>query len=233
MKKYAVYSGTRNLYSIMLPAVKSLLDNSDVDIVYLLIEDDVFPYPIPDCVKTINVSNQMFFKPGSPNYSCSWTYMALLRAAYCYIFPDIDRILCLDVDTIVLHDISPIWGYDLTDYYLAGVAEPDKALKDSPYVNMGVTLHNLEKLRDGRADHLIDILNTSPFCFPEQDVFNIYCAGHVLEIAPEFNVSVCTKPAKQAWVRHFAAEPKSKWTASSEFTHYKSLDWNEVLHGRK
>lgn len=42
--KTAVYTGTKNLYPHMIPAIKSLLFNSDVDIIYLLIEDDVFPF---------------------------------------------------------------------------------------------------------------------------------------------------------------------------------------------
>ena len=65
--KAAAYTGTRNLYSGMVPAVKSLLAHSDVEKVYLLIEDDEFPYYLPDCVETVNVSNQTYFRPGGPN----------------------------------------------------------------------------------------------------------------------------------------------------------------------
>jgi len=55
--KVAAYSGTRNVYYRMIPAVKSLLKNSDVDKVYLLIEDDIFPYDLPDKIVPINISN--------------------------------------------------------------------------------------------------------------------------------------------------------------------------------
>jgi hypothetical protein len=55
--KVAAYSGTRNVYYRMIPAVKSLLKNSNIDLVYLLIEDDIFPYDLPEKVKCINVSN--------------------------------------------------------------------------------------------------------------------------------------------------------------------------------
>ena len=41
--KAAVYTGTKNLYKAMVPAVKSLVCNSDVDKIYLFIEDDKFP----------------------------------------------------------------------------------------------------------------------------------------------------------------------------------------------
>ena len=45
--RVAAYCGTRNLYKDMVPAVKSLLVNSNVDKIYLLIEDDQFPYKLP------------------------------------------------------------------------------------------------------------------------------------------------------------------------------------------
>lgn len=47
--------------------------------------------------------------------------MVLLRAAYANIFWQYDRILSLDVDTIVVDDISGLWDIDLEDNYLAAV----------------------------------------------------------------------------------------------------------------
>ena len=51
----------RNLYPDMLPAIKSMLMNGKPDLIYLLIEDEKFPYWLPSNVKTINVSGQKFF----------------------------------------------------------------------------------------------------------------------------------------------------------------------------
>ena len=42
--KVAVYAGTKNLYSEMATAAKSLANNSSVDLIYFLIEDSEFPY---------------------------------------------------------------------------------------------------------------------------------------------------------------------------------------------
>ena len=104
-----MYVGTRNHYDFMYWSLKSLLKNSDVDEVYLMIEDDEFPHPIPPCVTPINVSGQTIFPKGGPNYGCQWTYMTLLRAAAALLFPTLDRILTLDNDTIVVDDISDLW----------------------------------------------------------------------------------------------------------------------------
>ena len=230
--KYAVYSGTRNVYELMLPSVKSVLDNSDVDKIFLLIEDDKFPVALPSCVETINVSNQPYFPPDGPNYKCRWSYMVLLRAAYCYIFPDIDKILSLDMDTIAVKDISLLWNYDISDAYFAGVVEPLKS-KNYPYLNMGVTLHNLAKLRDNKAAQIINILNTTPHQFPEQDVFNIYCCGHTVQLPAEYNCSMCTEKAQEVWIRHFAAEPVEKWTKTKEYRYYNDIPFRSVLHDRR
>ena len=69
-KKIAAYTGTRNLYEMMVPAVKSIICNSDVDEVWLFIEDDKFPdeYGMPsEIVKTRNVSDQIYFAENGPN----------------------------------------------------------------------------------------------------------------------------------------------------------------------
>ena len=39
----------------------------------------------------------------------SFTYLAMMRAALAKLFPDIDRILSLDVDTIIDQNISDLW----------------------------------------------------------------------------------------------------------------------------
>ena len=44
--KVAVYAGTRNLYEQMYVCVKSLMANTIMDKVYLLIEDYEFPYEV-------------------------------------------------------------------------------------------------------------------------------------------------------------------------------------------
>ena len=50
--------------------------------------------------------------------------MVLLRVVFTKIFPHLDRILTIDNDTIVKHNISELWNLDITDYYFAGTTEP-------------------------------------------------------------------------------------------------------------
>lgn len=202
--KAACYCGTRNLYADMIPAVNSLLANSDVDKVYLLIEDDAFPYEFPPKVETINVSNQPYFKRDGPNYNQGWTYMVLMRAALHRAFPTISRILSLDVDTIVAKDISELWDLPIDDYYLAAAKEPYKS-RYRTYVNCGVMLLNLDKLRDGKGDELIDALNTYRYGFNEQDCIAERCQGGIYVMSSDYNANNYTEPTSTPKIVHFAA----------------------------
>lgn len=70
--------------------------------------------------------------------------MVLIRAALPKIFPDLDRILTLDVDTLVRDNISHLWDMDLDDYYLAATREEDLSKEEHrDYINMGVAMFNL------------------------------------------------------------------------------------------
>ena len=84
-----VYSGTRNLYECMLPSITSLLEHNTPRTIYILIEDDTFPYELPEVCETINVSalKDKYFLPNGPNMNSPFTYMAMMRIAYADLFP--------------------------------------------------------------------------------------------------------------------------------------------------
>lgn len=204
--KAAVYSGTRNIYKDMIPSMKSLLIHSDVDKIYFLIEDDEFPYPLPPEVECINVSNQIYFPKDGPNYNSNWSYMILLRGALTKIFPQLDKILSLDCDTIIEENISFLWDIPLEDYYLAAVKEVHKTTFNKLYINTGVMLLNLKKIReDKKDDEIISDLNTYKRAFPEQDCFNDLFFGKILELSSDYNVNYYTKKPLHKKILHFAA----------------------------
>lgn len=218
MKKIVVYAGTRNYYAHMLPAVTSLLVNSSVDRVYLLIEDDVFPYKLPDRVHIINVSNQGYFKSSSPNYNCKWTYMAMMKMALPYLLPQYDRYLYLDVDTIVDKNIDDIWDIDMGDCCFAAVKETHKSHDDILYFNAGVLLIDRKNFVDsGLCDSVISALNTIKFPFPEQDCMNKVCSGKIREIPSDYNVSALHETPKVIKIIHYAT--------------YK--DWSKMVYYQK
>lgn len=229
--KAAAYMGTRNLYKQMMVAAKSLIFNSDVDKVYLLIEDDEFPYELPDIVETRNVSNQPYFDPQGPNYKSQYTYMVMMKCALFKEFPDLDRILSLDVDTIVDKDISDLWNTRMDDFYFAAVKEPAQSTERFVYTNFGVVLFNLEKLRDGKGDEMIHILNTQHHRWVEQDTSNLLCQCYICELAPEYNVNPWTNMSVTPKIKHFAG--RNDWDNTELYKKHDLLTWDEIMKRRK
>ena len=258
MNNVVVYCGTRNVYSTMEVAAKSLLCHTTVDRVHFLIEDDKFPVYLPDIVEVHNVAEQQWFDPHGPNYFSSWTYMAFLRLAFAKIFPQYDQVLYLDTDTLVLQDISPLLSIDLGDRYFAMVREdngeipleicktfslvpngiaafqsdnPRPEFCIRPYYNSGVLLMNLRLLREtGMDDAMIAELNQTKHGYPDQDVINLMCHDRILEMPTEYN----TIPAMFPDFPHeririkHFASDKPLWK-SSLWQQYRRMLWDNVM----
>lgn len=226
----AVYCATRNLYGDMETAAKSLLKNTpSVERVWFLIEDDEFPRPLPDCIRVKNVSGQTWFKPGGPNYSTGWTWMVLMRAVLPEIFPELDMVLSLDCDTIVEADVGALWKLPMEDMYFAAVKEPMKSAPGRPYVNYGVSFHNLKKQREDRIPKkAARLLNGKAYEAPEQDVMNELCRGHILLLPGGWNISNWTDGNfLERKIRHYAAEGKSRYRQPL-WLMYERMPWEKV-----
>ena len=206
MKRVACYCMTRNIYHMIGPSLNSLLKNTSVEHVYLLTEDDEIGFSLPEKVSIVNVGDQKFFKSDGPNYHSMWSYMVLMRTALCHIFPDLDRILTLDLDTIVDENIDEIWDVPIDQCYFAGVKEERLSSQlGRPYINAGVILWNLKKMRDGMADRMIKELNTTYHKYPEQDVMNEFCKDHIYQLSSDYNACRFTAPTSHPKVHHFPA----------------------------
>lgn len=230
--KYVVYTATRNYYADTIPSMKSLLSHTHIDKVYFLIEDDVFPYWLPDCVEVINVANQTYFTKDSPNYTNPWTWAVLMRAAYTKILP-VDKVLNLDADVFVVDDISELWDIDMDCYYIAGATEIAKKGFEQPYINFGVCMMNLAKLRDGTDDRIIHDLNTNYRFANEQDAFNLLC-NKKLVISSKYNANQYTAQCEAPKIVHYAgigeAFPWSRvrWQDMPLAKEYRNRNWEIV-----
>lgn len=226
--KAAVYCGTRNLYPDMVTAAKSLAMHSSVDIIYFLIEDPEFPEPLPNYIQCIDVSGQRYFPPGCPNVYSLWSYMVLMRAVLTKYFPHLDRILSLDVDTIVDQDIDELWDLDLNGKYLAGVREPQKSTTSKPYVNMGVVMFNLDMLRaNGMDDKFIRVLNNTRFRFAEQDCINALCFHWYYCLPSIYNLNDWTDPCKDPKIVHFA-NSRGAFRNEPLVKKYREISWDDI-----
>ena len=206
--RIVVYLATRNLYDLLPAAYTSLLTHTRVDRVFLLVEDDRLPFRLPEKVSCVNVSGQTFFPKDGPNYGSRYTYMTLMKTAIPQIFPNTEKVLVLDVDTIVWEDIGGLWDYDLTGKYYAAVPEVFLSRKlGRTYCNAGVLMLNLGMFRETHRDEQLMIdLNTRKLDYTEQDALHELCGDRFVELPATYNMSSVTKPDGVAIPTEFAVQ---------------------------
>ena len=98
------------------------------------------------------------------------------------MFPDYNRMIYLDGDTLIRHDILEMYQYPFNDSYILGfpfymgyVMEKYGIKKPEHYINGGCLLFNIKKIRKDNKD--LDLLsltlkNNSIWRFREQDSIN-------------------------------------------------------------
>ena len=248
--KAAVYSGTRNLYPHMATAAKSLIANSGVEKIYFLIEDAEFPHEIPDIVETIDVSGQRFFNPAGPNMKTQFTYMALLRVCYAKLLPDEDRVLQLDVDTVVVDDINGLFDLEMGEAWFAAVREPARYVNGhrtdykpwgERYYNIGVAMFNLDQIRKDRIDDfLIHALNTEYLRYIDQDAWDKYGNGRCIDLPTRYNECMVTGYTDDPAIVHYAGygngwiEDGYNWCPRLEHVRrYREMGWDEAMERHK
>ena len=207
------YAATRNLYPWLVPTITSLLEHNDVETIYLIVEDDHVP-DLPEANYTIiNVAGQTVFDDSCPNIGTQYTYMAMMRALYADLIPE-DRVISLDVDTIICDSLEPIWNMDLTGMWMAAAVEHLAQYKpfgpNQSYYNVGVAVFNLEEMRKDSAPRLLtSLLYARKLPCIEQDALNYYTVfpRKVAELPVRYNESVVTGITKHPAVVHFAGFP--------------------------
>lgn len=119
--------------------------------------------------------------------------------------PDIlkcDKCIYLDVDICVCGDLSELFNTDLSNYYIAGVkaagyytSEEERALKAEilhieafdRYINAGVAVMNLAKIRRDDLIRKFDELIPCNFRSQDQDILNSACYPNIKILPPKFN----------------------------------------------
>lgn len=121
------------------------------------------------------------------------------------MFPEYDKGIYLDSDIVVLDDLAKMFDQNLEDNIIGAVH--DSSVVDIPplveyienaigvsryrYINSGILLMNMKKMRDNKFDqHFLRLLNTYHFdCIaPDQDYLNAMCKDHILYMAPDWDV---------------------------------------------
>lgn len=169
-----VLSMTRNVYPWCVPCVRSLARYNSKARLFICCEDDDFPIELPIEPEVINVSDQKWFAPDSVNYRNQFSYINLLKVVYPSLLP-VQKVIHLDIDTIVCDSLDGLWRTDVTGKWFAAVPQfrGQYTLFGDKYYNMGVALINLTQMRKDNAEsELVRYLNETPTPYADQDAWN-------------------------------------------------------------
>ena len=129
-------------------------------------------------------------------------YFRLFIAA---MFPQYDKGIYIDSDVVLCKDIAELFDIEIGDNYIGAchdmsitdippfVAYTEDAIgvKKEEYINSGVLLMNLKKLREIRFDeHFLNLLSKYRFdsVAPDQDYINAICNGNIHYLGAEWDV---------------------------------------------
>lgn len=126
----------------------------------------------------------------------TFTLTIFFRLFIPVMFPNYDKCIYIDADTVISGDISRLYNEDLGNNYLGCIV--DKSTIDNEilasyfeevvgiprdkYINSGVLLMNSKKLRELKIDEkFLDLYTKYGFdvIAPDQDYINSMCYGHI------------------------------------------------------
>ena len=213
---------TRNWYFYVAVELYALFKHNKVKRVYLFIEDDNIPYIIDKRVEFINYNNiPEYITKESPNYNTQYSKLSYLRCYFSKILKE-DKILYVDADAIVVDNIEELWNIELEDNVLAGIYEPGEWNRhlwtyglDNTYINSGVLLMDLKKIREEHLDDsMIYLLNHNKYAFPDQDTINLVCRNRIKHISNIYNSTETTGIVNDAKIIHYIRGRKG-WIKTS------------------
>ncbi len=155
------------------------------------------------------------------------------------LLPQHDKVLYLDADIIVTGNLQKLWETPLDGYCFAGAKDYYNTHKlighlgftpNDLYINSGVLLMNLKKLREENATHkLIKLVIENKFYSLDQDAINIYAKGRVKRFSDCFNVQLSTLIANpfsflNAYIVHYSGDNKP-WK-SNKHDNVMTLWWH-------
>ncbi|ERL65134.1 glycosyltransferase family 8 protein [Schleiferilactobacillus shenzhenensis] len=138
-----------------------------------------------------------------------FTYTIYFRLFIADMFPQYDKALYLDADVVILTDLAELFDTDLgnnffaaasddfmgTDPAMGHYAEAAVGVPRTEYVNSGVLLMDLKKLRTEHfSQHFLALLNQYHFASlaPDQDYINAMAHGRIHYLPHQWNTQVRT-----------------------------------------
>lgn len=137
------------------------------------------------------------------DYYSRTTYFRLFIAE---MFPEYDKAIYIDSDTVVLGDIAELYAYDLGDHYVGAAREQVMVQTDvygtyvekvlginrKEYFNAGILVINCTQFRAQHVlDRFLELLQVYNFVVTQdEDYLNLICKGNVYWLKQQWNAEV-------------------------------------------
>lgn len=171
--------------------------------------------------------------PSTVNVSSRFTKYALYRLMLPELVKD-DKLLHIDADALVVGDVTDLYNTNIDDYYIAGALDihadhynlkkPLGLTDKDVYVNAGVLLMNLKKIREDKIyDKWLYDINHKAFPTHDQDVINKSCRKNILLMDNKYNVSISTGlnvERDKVRVMHYAGTEKPFYNNNVPHPHF-------------
>ena len=132
-----------------------------------------------------------------------WSPVIFYRLFAGQIFPEVDKLLYLDSDTLICDDLTELYNTDISKYTMGAVQDmaprkdpnnkngiyvanfAKKHLKNGPYFNSGVLLINTKEQTKN-----IDLLKNIKvkLTYPDQDILNVALQGKIKPLDLKYNM---------------------------------------------
>lgn len=185
---------------------------------------------IKDCnLYFVNIDESMFDIYKQINTHSYITLPAYYRLKLTDILPNVNKIIYLDCDTIVNTSLKKFFETDLQDNYIGGVLDArvkhKKQWKNSNYINSGVVLFNLEKIRTDKIENIFieyTKKNIKNIQTGDQDIINFALKDKIKILPDAWNVQVSGFASRTCFTKypkiiHFIGSDKPWVFASCVF----------------
>lgn len=193
------------------------------------------------------------------------SFATYFRLALPNILQNINKCIYLDSDLVVNSDISELYAYDIQDEYIAGCVAAEPTFSDfsdeekidhakllgvddlNGYINAGVLLMNLKKIRDDNMTKVLLGMVNNDYPYQDQDIINSAFYKHICFLPRKYNVGPLKRILKEekklpaerikkideAYARpaiiHYA-QPQKPWICKNlPMTEYWWDSLNEIL----
>lgn len=226
---------TENMYPQLQRMISMLNRTQTAPLhLYAFVETDI---PSSGNLTCVNVAKYSRFIQNTLNKDNQWTQMCFSRCYAAELLPEVDKLLYLDLDIQIDHDISELWDIDIDNYAIAGVI--DLNVRSYPfsympninsYINSGVLLMNLKYFREhGITEMLHAELNSQKLRFPDQDALNIVCYGKIKYLSHKWNSGALCGYHDNPKILHCSSV--KPWDPYSKY--YPSWIYDYLLSGAK